>query len=173
MFEQLALRVPGRHSLTGFFICLVVFAGSACTSTQLTHFDDRIFEPVLTAEVADTAWLVVDSCATGIHALVEFELDPSSNRLSTSREFRPSQPLPIKLEYAPGLFSGVKFGQIEGPFCTRKPSYRDDSGANPPFRRDEVCTYIYRGQFELNKMPHSQQVFRLHFNGGSLLLAQR
>ncbi len=162
-----------RTGLSGLFILFVILGGTGCVQTQLTHFDNRVFEPVIRTEVGDIATLVVDSCATGIHALVEFELDPSPRAMSLNRELRPSQPLPVKLEYGPGLTASVRYGQLEGPLCSTTPHWRDEGGANQPYELKETCTYVYRGEFNLLTMPSKQQEFLLHFNGKAVLLAQR
>ncbi len=63
-----------QPSLVAILYLLVSLALLACASHKMFHFDGRPFVPRGPITGIDNGWVAVDSCALGIHVLVELEV---------------------------------------------------------------------------------------------------
>lgn len=157
-------------------IAVLVGAGislSACAPTQMTHLDNQPFEPLYKVALDQTAWLAVDSCAGGVHAIVELQLEIESDPSTSLLPMTPIGPIPVSLVYDGGRVAAPRMGMVEGPICM--PSYGVKYGdersryVNPT----TTCTYYYRVQFDLTHVPARSEDMYLRYGGRSLRLAMR
>jgi len=146
---------------------------AACAPAELTHFDNSTFDPVLKVELPNTAWLAIDSCATGVHALVEMELSQGPRAEILEQRLKPSRPLPLRLEYGDGYSADMHYGRLEGPICTSNALWTDRYNRPTPGVQEKTCVYYYSAQFKLRHLPDASQDFQLHYNGRTVLLAQK
>lgn len=150
-----------------------LFAG--CNSSRVTHFDHREFKPLFEVEFPDTAWLAVDSCSTGIHAIVALELDADQkiqqggNRLY----LRPSDALALTLTHGDEAPVSATYGRLEGPVCL--PVSELYGARQIPVLVDPTtaCVYVYHAEFELASVPKKNQDLILHYGAQKVTLALR
>ena len=93
---------------------LVVFWLSACGPTRLLHLDGEPFVPRLPLVQLDGGWLAVDSCAKGIHALLELEVEAGEQTPVSG------MPAAARLRYdAAGLRLAhrPRYARVDGPLC--------------------------------------------------------
>ena len=140
-------------------VVLVVFWLSACGPTRLLHLDGEPFVPRLPLVHLDGGWLAVDSCAKGIHALLELEVEaggqtPVSGMLAAAR-----------LRYdAAGLrlAQRPRYARVDGPLCWNEGPRR--------FKEQDVwetrhCVYLLRAQFVLDRLPAPGDRVHLDYSG--------
>jgi hypothetical protein len=144
---------------------VAALAVTACGAPTLSHFGGYPFEPVGEFVQLDRGWIAVDSCAGGVHALVELDLEASS----TGR--MPRSALDLALWPRSGRLSLPTHLVLEGPFCwpgedqplaleSRHVS-ADEAGYRPG--QDPECKYFYvvRAEFSLPRMPPQGEYFSL------------
>ena len=150
---------------------LVVSAG--CNSSRLTHFDSRKFDPLFELGRPEAAYVAVDSCATGVHAIVALELDPGS-RVSPEAgrvALRASEALPLTLIPENQKPVAPQFSRLEGPICM---PISELYGANRlPMLSDptKTCLYVYHAEFELISVPRKGSEMVLQYGGQEITLA--
>lgn len=146
---------------------------TGCGHTQLSHFDNTAFAPLYELTLSESAWLAVDSCETGYHALVEIELDPLPRRMHTDPALMPSRPLPLTLVYDSGKSAAMSYGRLQGPICTTVSDWSKVYGDGVDPDPVTSCIYLYRAEFKLKSLPTKNQEFILKHGSRSFLLARR
>ena len=165
-----------RHKRSIISIWAVIFFSplvTGCSHTQLSHFDNRAFAPLYELTLTQSAWLAVDSCDTGYHALVEIELDPLPRTTQGDRTLMPSRPLPLTLVYDSGKSAAMSFGRLQGPICTTVSDWSAAYGVGVDPDPVTSCIYLYRAEFKLKSLPTKNQEFILKHGSRSFLLARR
>jgi hypothetical protein len=127
-------------------VILLVLAG--CTP-QFQHLNGHPFEPIAAPLPIDNGWVVFDSCAGGVHALIEIQVETDgANRRPPDLE-----------QIAFRLASGYRWSKgqvfVEGPFCPWQPreSRSYDEVKQVGYRAESQCTYIVLAQFDLDRLP--------------------
>jgi len=168
------LRLRPNSRICIFFLVVglpIIFAG--CNASRVTHFDHREFKPLFEVELPDTAWLAMDSCATGIHAIVELELDADPNiRPGEDRPFlHPSDAQSLTLTHGQAALVRAKYARLEGPVCL--PVLEWFGARQIPVLADPTtaCVYVYHAEFDLTSVPKENQDLILHYGGQEIALA--
>ncbi len=138
-------------------VVLVVFWLSACGPTRLLHLDGEPFVPRLPLVQLDGGWLAVDSCAKGIHALLELEVEAGEQAPVSG------MPVAARLRYdAAGLRLAhrPRYARVDGPLCWNE----------GPFQKQDVwetrhCVYLLRAQFVLDRLPAPGDLVHLDYSG--------
>ncbi len=152
-----------------FFSLLV----TGCSQTQLSHFDNRAFSPLYELTLPESAWLAVDSCDTGYHALVEIEIEPLPGTKYADHAVMPSRPLPLTLVYDSGKSAAMSFARLHGPICTTVSDWSAPYGGSVDPDPVTSCIYLYRAEFRLDSLPDKNRKFILKHGNRSFLLARR
>jgi len=152
---------------------LIIFSVTGCQSARLTHFDKRDFEPIFEVELPESAYIAVDSCATGIHAIVALELGSNSGFLDESERMSLSatEALPLTLTYGDTKPVRANFARLEGPTCL--PVSELYGARQLPILADPTtaCIYVYHAEFELSSVPKKEHEMVLHYGGQQVTLA--
>lgn len=162
-----------RSIISIWAVPVLLFLVTGCRHTQLSHFDNRAFAPLYELTLSESAWLAVDSCDTGYHALVEIELDPLPRTMHTDRALMPSRPLPLTLVYDSGKSAAMSFGRLQGPICRTVSDWPKGYGDGVDPDPVTSCIYLYRAEFKLKSLPAKNQDFILKHGNRSFLLARR
>ncbi len=149
---------------------LVVFWLSACGPTRLLHLDGEPFVPRLPLVHLDGGWLAVDSCAKGIHALLELEVEAGEQAPVSG------MPAAARLRYdAAGLRLAhrPRYARVDGPLCWNEGPRRFQeqgvwTGAFPRHAagwETRHCVYLLRAQFVLDRLPAPGDLVHLDYSG--------
>ncbi len=145
--------VLGSGALCGTI--LLALCLTAC-APQLQHLDGSALHPIGQLQAIENGWVAFDSCASGIHALVEIQLETGSNRSQLPDLEKIALRLASSDRWRPGRV------HVEGPFCTwsgparvQEPqvAHLDDQVNRLGYGSVQVCTYVVQAQFNLDRLP--------------------
>jgi hypothetical protein len=145
-----------QHSLVVVLHLLVSLALLACAPPKLSHFDGRPFVPSAPITEIDNGWVAVDSCALGIHVLVELEVQarPRGIALSMLED--------VVLRLGSGYIRRPQHLRVKGPFSAPKQFHhegleyqggREVYGTGVPLEESFVEVYVVRAEFVLDRLP--------------------
>lgn len=148
-------RQPGLVAVLHLLGSLALLA---CASHKMFHFDGRLFVPRGPITGIDNGWAAVDSCALGIHVLVELEVQ------ARPRGIAPSMLEDLGLRLGSGCVRRPQHLRVEGPFSVPKwfhregPEYRGGPevyGTEVPPEESFVEVYVVRAEFVLDRLPQA------------------
>jgi hypothetical protein len=121
-------------------------------AAQYRHLDGSRFTPVGRPVPLPEGWIVVDSTAGGIHALIELQteaLEANSGALQTGF---------VAFRLAPSAAWSPGRVRVEGPFCLKNRPPRglpqpDDQGNRVMDVTGSQCSYVVRAEFALDRRP--------------------
>jgi hypothetical protein len=132
-----------------------LLAGETGCAPQFRHLDGSPFIPLGPPVQLADGWIVVDSCATGVHALVDLQTEALPSGGSTMRFERVAFRLVRSASWSP---SEVR---VDGPFCSRNgpPPPAQAGGTRPIVQVNRAgrppCSFVVRAQFTLDRRPAS------------------
>lgn len=152
-----------RALSAGILVGLAVSV-TACGRPALRHLDGHALAPDFRFAAVERGWIAVDSCAAGLHAVVELEVDSAQTAgvdemlLGIGRALQAVGWRPVAVT-------------LDGPICSlalRPPSERPrPAGAGMPAVHDRACApvYLVRAQYRLRRLPGSgEQVTVRHLD---------
>jgi len=145
--------VLGSGAFSG---AMLLALGLAACTPQFQHLDGTALHPIAPPLAIDKGWLVVDSSARGVQALVELQLETEDLDVH-----------PLDLERISLRFSSSDRWQsgrvrVEGPICAWSGSGRlqeprtgspDHEVNRVQYGGEQRCMYIVRAQFDLDRLP--------------------
>lgn len=146
---------------------------SACAPVQMTHLDNQPFEPLFKVALDQTAWLAVDSCDEGVHAIVELQLEMEPDPSTSVQPMSPIGPILVSLVYDKGRVAPLRMGMVEGPFCLPSSQVNYGMERSGYLSQTPTCTYYYRVQFDLTHVPDRSEDIYLRYGGRSVRFAMR
>jgi hypothetical protein len=121
---------------------------------EFRHLDGSPFKSLGPLVAFDDGWVVVDSGAGGMHALVEIQVEAPDSGMASLRLGQMGFRLAPSDDWSPGR------SRVEGPFCPRN---GPDAPAQTQVASGQVnhvryatwarCSYVVRAQFNLDRLP--------------------
>lgn len=145
--------VLGSGALSGTI--LLALCLTAC-APQLQHLDGSALHPIGQLQALDNGWVVIDSCASGIHALVEMQIE------AAVRHVQPPDLERMALRWSSSDRWHRGQVHVEGPFCTWDGPARvqepqmvqlDNQVNRLGYGSVQVCSYVVQAQFDLDRLP--------------------
>ncbi len=164
------LRARKQRTILG--VALLALGTSAC-SPRFQHLDGTSLTPIRAPLSLENGWLVFDSCAAGIHALIEIQVAANASHV------RPPDLEQVAFRYVSASRWRMGRVRVDGPFCQWE---RSDGPASTraalqhaPLDRtaygmQPLCTYVVLAQFDLDRLPkpgdsletlHGERVMRI------------
>jgi hypothetical protein len=145
--------VLGSGALSG---AMLLALGLAACAPQLQHLDGSALHPIGQPQPLEDGWVAFDSCASGLHALVELQLETEDYAMQPPDLERVALRLASSDRWRPGQV------RVEGPFCTWSESGRaqeprmvrlEDQVNRVGYGSEQRCLYVVRAQFDLERLP--------------------
>lgn len=142
-----------RSSMAGFLAVIPLVAGVVGCAPQFRHLDGSPFTPLGPPVSFDGGWLVVDSGASGMHALVEMQVaapQPDAGALGIGL-------VAFRLARTDDWTSGR--ARVEGPHCWQNGLGKPGAGALAPCDQSDLasaiphCFYVVRAEFDIDRRP--------------------
>jgi len=145
--------VLGSGALSG---AMVLALGLTACAPKFQHLDGTALHPIAPPQALDNGWVVIDSCASGIHALVERQIE------AEVRYVQPPDLERIALRWSSSDRWRTGQVHVEGPFCTWSGPVRlqdprmvqvDHQVNRLSYGGEQPCMYVVQVQFDLDRLP--------------------